>query len=332
MNKSGEIRYDATSTCQAVEGFLDVNRRSQLPLFYIVTAVIACSINLASCVVALCANAVVIIAVWRTATLHQPKNVLLCSLAFSDLCVGLSSQPLFLVAEISLIQGHMELYCAAVFGVFYTGWLFGGTSFLTLAAVSLERYLMLRFHLRYAEVLTINRVFATIITYWSIWVTCTTIFWFWTRDKLIGYILVTCCVLITFGIGWCYFQVFKTVRRHNFQIFSAQLRFHCQDSSATLPNVTRFKRTTITMVVLIGAFGLCYIPFLITFIVGTIQKEEDLKTSAAHSIANVLLFMNSSLNPLIYFWRIGELREATKHTLTKLNPFRKLETEAVIHK
>ncbi|KAJ7378516.1 hypothetical protein OS493_022498 [Desmophyllum pertusum] len=182
--------------------------------------------------------------------------------------------------------------------------------FLTLSAVSIERYLALRFHLRYTELITTTRVVITVIIYWLIWVTCITLLWFWVKDKLFTYILVAFCFLILTVVTRCYVTIFKTVKRHNKQIQDSQLQ-QGQES------IFRYRRTTNTMVILISAFVLSYFPFIITTAISASQAKEDMKTSAAHCFAVAIISANSTANPLIYFWRVEELREAAKQTLRK---------------
>ena len=163
-------------------------------------------------------NTVVIIAIWRTPVLHQPRNVLLGSLAVSDFLVGLTSEPSFLAAQISLLLGNMEIYCLAVFIHFYTSWMVNGISFLTLSAISFERFLALRLHLRYAELITTTRVFITALIYWVIWITWITLMWFWAKDKVVSQILIAFCCLTATAVAWCYVAIYKTVRRHSKEI------------------------------------------------------------------------------------------------------------------
>ncbi|KAJ7378510.1 hypothetical protein OS493_022491 [Desmophyllum pertusum] len=298
------------SVCQTLQPFLDMEARENLPQFYIIMSISTCVISLIMCCTALLLNSVVILAIWRTPSLHQPSHILLCTLAVADFFVALTSQPSFMVAELSLIRGKMELYCVAVFIHFYTAWMFNGISFLTLSAVSIERYLALRFHLRYTELITTTRVVITVIIYWLIWVTCITLLWFWVKDKLFTYILVAFCFLILTVVTRCYVTIFKTVKRHNKQIQDSQLQ-QGQES------IFRYRRTTNTMVILISAFVLSYFPFIITTAISASQAKEDMKTSAAHCFAVAIISANSTANPLIYFWRVEELREAAKQTLRK---------------
>ena len=107
--------YTATthSICQTLQPFLDMEARESLPRLYVISSIWACVLGSILCLTTLLFNTVVIIAIWRTPVLHQPRNVLLGSLAVSDLLVGLTSEPSFLVAEISLLLGNMEIYCLA---------------------------------------------------------------------------------------------------------------------------------------------------------------------------------------------------------------------------
>ena len=262
------------STCQILQPFLDIEARENLPRFYVISSIWACIFGSIMCLTTLLFNTVVIIAIWRTPVLHQPRNVFLGSLAVSDLLVGLTSEPSFLVAEISLLLGNMDIYCLAVFIHFYTGWMFNGISFLTLSAISFERFLALRLHLRYAELITTTRVLITTLIYWAIWMTWITLMWFWAKDKIVSHILIAFCCLTATAVAWCYVAIYKTVKRHSKQI---------QSSQQTHQFLSRYRRTTITMIILISAFVLSYFPFIITSAISASQEKEDVRTSAAHS-------------------------------------------------
>ena len=298
------------SVCHSLQPSLDMEARENLPRFYRISSIWACVAGSMICLATLLFNTVVIIAIWRTPVLHQPRNVLLCSLAISDFFVGLTSEPFFLVAEISLLCVKMEIYCLAVFIHFYTGWMFNGISFLTLSAISFERYIALRLHLRYAELITTTRVLITALIYWAIWVTWMTLLWFWAKDKVVTYILIAFCCLTLTAVAWCYVVIYKTVKRHNKQIQSSQQQTH--------RFLGRYRRTTKTMIILISAFVLSYFPFTITSAISASQEKEDMKTSAAHSLTVLFIFGNSAANPLIYFWRVADLREAAKQAVRSL--------------
>ena len=72
------------------------------------------------------------------------------------------------------------------------------------------------------------------------------------------------------------------------------------------------------MIIIIGAFVLSYFPFIITSAISASQEKEDMRTSAAHSLAVLFIFGKSVASPLIYFWRVTDFREASKQTVSKL--------------
>ena len=309
--------------CETLEPFLDMQARRSLPHYYVITAIVACMFNVVTSLSTLALNSMVILAMWLNPSLrHEPKNILLCSLAVSDFFVGFSTQPSFIFAEISLILGRTEQYCYAVFIHFYTSWSFSGISFLTLSAISIERYLALRFHLRYTELITTARVIVIVIIYWLIWLSWITILWFGVRNRFLIQALTVLCILIAVADAFCYFVIFKTARRHNAQI--QQLTMQDQQDMA------RYRRTTNTMIFLVCSFAGSYIPFTITTGISASQEKEDMRTSAAHCMAVAFIFANSCISPLIYFWRVKAFRKAAKHTFRKFGltrPVNQVATE-----
>ena len=62
----------------------------------------------------------------------------------------------------------------------------------------------------------------------------------------------------------------------------------------------------------------CYLPYLI--IIAYIWSSKNLSSSVylALEVAVTLVFLNSSLNPILYSWKIREVRQAVKHTIRQL--------------
>ena len=84
----------------------------------------------------------------------------------------------------------------------------------------------------------------------------------------------------------------------------------------TALNVARYKKTVSAITwVQLGLFA-CYSPFCATLVLPHLFEFLD---------ANVLpfflclLFLNSSLNPILYCWKIREVKQAVKDTIRQLN-------------
>ena len=77
----------------------------------------------------------------------------MASLASSDFLVGLLVKPYYIVFR---LQEHVLHFVPCLFRVIYSEsfWVCYGVSFLTLSAISFERYIALRLHLLYKELVT----------------------------------------------------------------------------------------------------------------------------------------------------------------------------------
>ena len=88
-------------------------------------------------------------AILRTPSLRSPSTVFLCSLTVSDLLVGLPMQPFFTATSFNsggyLLQSYnMSSSCC-------------GVSLCTMTSISVDRYLALRCHMRYPNLMTSKR-------------------------------------------------------------------------------------------------------------------------------------------------------------------------------
>ena len=134
--------------------------------------------------------------------------------------------------------------------------------------------------------------------------------WLLAKNKIVSHILIAFCCLTATAVACCYVAIYKTVKRHSKQIQSSQQQNH--------QFLSRYRRTTNTMIILISAFVLSYFPFIITSAISASQEKEDMRTSAAHCLADLFIFGNSAANPLICFWRVADFREAAKQAVRNL--------------
>ena len=105
-------------------------------------------------------NAFILTAIWKTPALHTVTSVLVFGLALSDLGVGLISQPL----GIFLLTNFIGNEAVPIFQMF-SGSL-SAISLLTITAISVERYLALKLHLRHQELVTVRRVVYVLVLIW----------------------------------------------------------------------------------------------------------------------------------------------------------------------
>ena len=113
-------------------------------------------------------NIVTIIALRKPLTIPRALKILLLSMAVSDLGVGLLVQPLYITRLVMMIKENTQtLYFEITLNSFYvTAYSLASASFLSVVALAADRFLVLRLHLRYQELVTPKRVVAVVISNW----------------------------------------------------------------------------------------------------------------------------------------------------------------------
>lgn len=115
---------------------------------------IADSIYLVCCIPTAFLNFLVLYTIWRKSPLQTPSNIYLFSLAMSDLCMGAIGSPLLAASDI--LQWYN--YCDGLFAVIFLTHTLGIFSFLIIGFSTLDRFVVLHFHLRYISLITTTRV------------------------------------------------------------------------------------------------------------------------------------------------------------------------------
>ena len=257
----------------------------------------------------ICGNVLVILAVWKTPSLQTPSNTLLLSLATSDLAVGLLAQPSFSAWRISQMAGDLKAHCVAGVASESFGWLLAGVSLFTITAISVERFLAVHLHLRYHDIVARRGIAKVVLSFWLTWIIITVLRFFVVSRKILRIIAVNFLVLTSAIIFLAYIMIYRLVRRHQLQI-RQQCFTRSPDDQKTI-DMVRYKRSTITMLYILGFFLLCYFPFLCVMLI-EVAIGETLPSKAAYLYTVTSIFINSALNPLIYCWRMMEIRLAIR--------------------
>ena len=121
-------------------------------------------LNIFLSITAFLGNALILAALRKESSLHPPSKLLLSSLATTDLCVGLISEPLAVTFWMSVVNEHWNICYYLLLARFQTDFIFIAVSLLTLTAISVDRLLALLLGLRYRQVVTLKRTYVFIIT------------------------------------------------------------------------------------------------------------------------------------------------------------------------
>lgn len=265
-----------------------------------------------------CGNVLVILAVWKTPSLQTPSNALLLSLATSDLAVGLLAQPSFSAWRISQMAGDLRVHCVAGVMSESFGWLLAGVSLFIITAISCERFLAVHLHLRYHDIVTRRGIAKVVLSFWLIWIIITVLRFFVVNRKILRIIAVHFLVITSSIMFMAYIMIYRLVRRHQLQIRQQCFTRSPDDTRNKTIDMVRYKRSTITMLYILGFFLFCYFPFLSVMLV-EVSIGETLQTKAAYLYTVTSIFINSALNPLIYCWRMMEIRMAIRKIINSSN-------------
>ena len=254
----------------------------------------------------------VLVALRRDSSLHPPSKLLLRNLAVTDLCAGLFSEPLYVTLLLTVVNELWSIcrHVAVIFSVI--GRVFFYASLFTLTAISVDRLLALLLGLRYRQVVTLKRTRLIIITFWvlSSGFGTMTLFWnFLIISRYAAIVMLLCLVTSTFS----HTKIFLTLRRHQ-----SQVQGHVQQSNQRSElNIARFRKAVSTALWLQLTLIVCYLPLVIsTNLFRKTEPSSSYIVTLSYTIT--LIFLNSSLNPILYCWKIDEVRQAMKETIRQI--------------
>ena len=260
-------------------------------------------------------NTLILVALHKESSLHAPSKFLFRNLATTDLCVGLIVQPVSVGYYISALRKRMDI-CRYAFDIGYiTGLILCGVSLYTLTAISVDRLLALLLRLRYRQVVTLKRIYLMVILFW-LETTVGSAMYFWNYHITLWFVYIgaSLCVVTS---AVCYTKIFLTLR-HN-QVQTQSRVNQGQPSQIVSLNRARYRKTVTSALWVQLTLVVCYLPFTILEVFHPQNAAEKAPYFfVAERYLSALIFLNSSLNPILYCWKIREVRQAAKNTLRGL--------------
>lgn len=266
-------------------------------------------VNIALAITASCGNILVLLALGKEYTLPAPSRVLFRSLATSDLCVGLISQPLYASSILLIGNGHWEVCRLMTYLTFVSSTILCGVSLLTLTAISLDRLLVLLLKSKYGRVVTRARVNVIVVLFWICSVVSGTVY---VLSRRTFFIITGSVIMLSIVISaYSYSNIFFLLRRRR------RLRIRDgqgQLNSFQLKRALRFKSTVYSALWVHFTLVVCYLPFSVLEAVAAIVGTP-LPILIAGICSATLIYLNSMINPFLYCWKIKEVRQAVKQIL-----------------
>ena len=277
---------------------------------------------------AVAGNGILIYVIYSNHNLHSLRNTFVASLAAADLmlaCTDIVYQALEKVV-INFQPPHPSI----CYIVLLSGVLFGSASVFNLTAMTLVRYISIRYPLHFNRYLTAHRSAAIVLAVWLtafclafpplIWrpegVVCSTtkpsdehvvneaiymsaewLFWFFIPLLLISF---------------SYYRIYLIARGQARQIAALEVSTDIEGPTIKTrgrASSLREKKAGRMVAILIGFWILCWMPF---FTVLTISKFKSRIPSSVMRLFLCLMFANSAINPIVLTWYNRELKEAIK--------------------
>ena len=258
-------------------------------------------------------NALVIFAVATRHRLRSNSNILLAYLAGTDLLSGLIVQPIAIAVEMKRIYG-VGPFCTLEKITVVAHLSVGVASLNHIAILSIVRYIAIKHPLRYRNMVTKKRIKIAVLVAWAITVSVTslelTLALTDSGTKIYSVILKLNDILrATIGsiyivvIGYTCVYIYLETRRRVKRLQTEQL------SQEEVKKRKKDSKAAITLAIILGALVLTNLPSIITFAVRALSvKIEPRVMSVLWSWLATSVMLGSLLNPVIYCWRIRELR------------------------
>ncbi|XP_078356914.1 melanocyte-stimulating hormone receptor-like [Oculina patagonica] len=274
-----------------------------------IALIVNISFHILNSITATFENLLVLVAIWRTPSLHSPTNTLLFGLALSDLCVACVAQPLFITLQILIYSYYGYRSCTLAKATIFMNIFFSKVALLTMTVISIDRYLAVYLHLRYREIITKRKIKIMLPALWIVGGTIASTSFL--TITILQWTLLTAesiCILIAFYV---WIKIYQVVRHHLLQI---QHQAHIQEQQF---NMVEFKKSASHCMLLMFVYLLCYLPQFIFLVRIAVNLNKN--SFERFFISYTAVVLNSSLNPLVYCWRNRDIRTAVKQILKKIS-------------
>lgn len=271
---------------------------------------------------AVAGNSMILAVIWRNPSLRTPSYTLLCGLVLTDLCTGLITQPFYaavyctcLAKPVQDADGHNSSFLKIAVAITVGGGnYFGFVTVLTITLMSIERWL----HMARRSLVTRRRAGLLVVA--SMLLPIPLAFFrlldankgsHGQRSNIAVFVFFLLCLIIT---TFAYCKVFRVISEHQQQVQANEATRNCGQPGIDL---AKYKRSVYTILYILVLFYTCYLPA--TVMVGLLVYLDN------HSILHLpfqltmlLLFLSSSLNPVLYVWRMKDIRAGVKQLLRRL--------------
>ena len=280
---------------------------SSLPYF------VNAALNVTLAVATTVSNLVVLLAMRHVTSIRLPSKLLLCSLVITDFGAGSVVAPQFAAILFFRAIFPETVHCPLYKSFFFTGSAFTTASLFSLAAISLDRYAALFYHMRYQQIVTTRRVCAVLAFIWSLGLllafrTLLDNRFRYSTARISGGAVVLLVISVT---------CIKIYRRLRAQQIQTQAPNQAQQQAGNTLNMERYRRIASAILMVYVVFLICYLPFWCS-VAARLVIERTALSEFLWEFSYSLVLLNSLLNPFVYCLRLPEMRTEAVKQLHKL--------------
>ncbi|XP_072550717.1 trace amine-associated receptor 13c-like [Salminus brasiliensis] len=269
-----------------------------------------------------CGNLLVIISVCHFKQLHTPTNMLILSLAVSDFLVGVFVLPF----QLSRLTESCWIFGSAMCTFYiFISFCSTSTSIYNVALIAVDRYFAISNPFLYTETVSVNTACIVVLCNWFVLMSYnTSLLYFngtstglimcpeqclfvindiWSLVDLLFVFVIPCSLIILF-----YVLVFFIAKKHATAIRDLNTQTRPQTSKNTMDSMKSERKAAKVLSILVAVFLACLFPYFVYVLIGSGT------TLVEYFI--ILLYLNSSINPVIYALFYPWFRKCSKVILT----------------
>jgi len=265
-------------------------------------------INAVSSLMASVFNFLIILTFVKKKSLRTPSYILILSLSISDLGVGVMVQPTYCFHLVALLTGNYRSLHVSTQMIQKMYLILGTASLLTITSITIDRFLAVHLQLRYKTLVTTKRSYIVVIMIWMVSTVVHEMEKVVVLNIIVFGFIIPCLVLLNIV---SMVLISRAIKKHSAQI-QAQ-----QQPAQPIMNMQRYRKSLSTMYYIMGTFVVCYCPLLFIQSIEIAMIKERRYFIISDLLTDTLFMMNSALNPVIYCWRIQEIRNAVLQLLRR---------------